>query len=373
VIVIGVRTKPRGSALLAAVVSCAVIYANAQATKKDQFRVITVSGEQIASIFDGLAPNKYVRDALILKTNRFERPNAAGSGTQRISRMLRKTLISETPVYLSCPSGGVCAQPGTASAPGQFCEDLSGCGVDAHNQRNTDDFTNGTLETYECEQCCVDWVTCPIGIVPPPPPPPPPDKCQEDPDQDPSCPPLVSSESPIIIDTIGSGFHLTSSANGVLFDMRGDGRPVKLGWTAASSGNAFLALPGSDSTVTNGTQLFGNFTPQPPSPRPNGFAALAVYDQSDHGGNGDGVIDQRDQIFSSLRLWIDENHDGICQQQELHTLPELGVLSLSLEYALSHRIDEFGNVFRYRATVNPGKPGDPDVGRKAYDVFLTTH
>jgi hypothetical protein len=158
-----------------------------------------------------------------------------------------------------------------------------------------------------------------------------------------------------------------------MFDISGSGTPMRLGWTTPGSGNAFLALPGPDGMVTNGTQLFGNFTPQPPSARPNGYAALAVYDQPDHGGNGDGLIDQKDQIYSSLRLWLDENHDGVCQPGELHTLPELGVLSISLSYSLSHRVDDFGNVFRYRADINSGMSGESDVGRKAFDVFLTTH
>ncbi|HET9284674.1 MAG TPA: hypothetical protein VFR24_22205 [Candidatus Angelobacter sp.] len=113
--------------------------------------------------------------------------------------------------------------------------------------------------------------------------------------------------------------------------------------------------------------------PQPPSATPNGYAALAVYDQADHGGNGDGVIDQNDEIFSSLRLWLDENHDGVCQLEELYTLPQLGVFSISLDYSLSERTDDFGNVFRYKARVNQGvhKEDDP-VGRKAYDVFFVT-
>ena len=84
------------------------------------------------------------------------------------------------------------------------------------------------------------------------------------------------------------------------------------------------------------------------------------------------MIDQNDQIFSSLRLWLDENHDGICQPGELHTLPELGVFSISLSYSLSHRVDDFGNVFRYWANINSGVSGESGVGRKAYDVFLTT-
>src|SRR6185437_11064450 len=177
--------------------------------------------------------------------------------------------------------------------------------------------------------------------------------------------------SPIIIDTTGTGFHLTSAADGVLFDIRGDGNPVRLGWPAAGSGNAFLALPGSNGLVSDGTQLFGNFTPQPDSSTPNGFAALAVYDQPDHGGNGDGIIDSRDQIFSSLRLWTDDNHDGVCQPNELHRLPELAVMSISLQYSETGRTDQFGNFFRFKAKVNAGISGGSDVGPKAYDVFLT--
>jgi hypothetical protein len=178
--------------------------------------------------------------------------------------------------------------------------------------------------------------------------------------------------SPIIIDTKGQGFHLTSAADGVLFDIAGTGNPIRIGWTAAGSGNAFLALPDSGGVVTNGKQLFGNFTPQPASSRPNGFLALAVYDNADHGGNNDGVIDQKDQVFASLRLWIDDNHDGVCQPEELHKLADLGVLSIDLTYSLSHRVDQFGNVFRYRADINPGISGkSSSVDRKAFDVFFT--
>ena len=122
--------------------------------------------------------------------------------------------------------------------------------------------------------------------------------------------------------------------------------------------------------VHDGKELFGNFTPQPPSPTPNGFAALAVYDLPANGGNGDGMIDARDAIFTSLRLWIDANHDGICQLEELHTLPSLGINSISLDYHESPRVDEYGNVFRYKSRVNPDDPDASHAGHTAYAVFF---
>jgi len=180
-------------------------------------------------------------------------------------------------------------------------------------------------------------------------------------------------QSPIIIDLEGTGFLLTDAAHGVIFDITGTGTPQQISWTALGAENAFLALPGSDGLVHNGKELFGNYTAQPISQHPNGFSALAVYDEPTNGGNGDGIIDSRDRIFSSLRLWIDANHDGICQPEELHTLPSMGVFSISLDYHLSMRRDKYGNLFRYRAKVNPDSPNDTsEVGRTAYDVFFTT-
>jgi hypothetical protein len=148
--------------------------------------------------------------------------------------------------------------------------------------------------------------------------------------------------TPILIPTGKSqALKLTSPADGVVFDILGNGAPVQVAWTAAGSEVAFLALDrNQNGVIDSGAELFGDHTLPGVG---NGFHALRLLvDQVD-----DGKASAEDQGFVSLLLWTDRNHNGYSELDELE--PASNVLeAVGLGYTYGPRRDGAGNEFKYQ-------------------------
>jgi len=179
--------------------------------------------------------------------------------------------------------------------------------------------------------------------------------------------------TPVIIDVAGNGVSLTDAYNGVYFDMGGDGHSEPIAWTKAGTDDAWLVLDrNGNGKIDSAKEMFGNFTDQPQaSVAANGFLALAEFDKTEKGGNGDGLIKENDSVFGQLRLWQDVNKNGISESSELHKLKDLDLKIIELDYKESRKTDQHANQFKYRAKVKDNQ--NAQMGRWALDVILLTN
>lgn len=162
---------------------------------------------------------------------------------------------------------------------------------------------------------------------------------------------VQACSSPLILDLNGDGIHTTSLRWPVEFDIDSDGEKEITGWTWPGSEDGFLWLDlNRNSKVDSGLELFGDFTLMPRGDfAEHGFEALAVYDRWDQGGNEDGFISSEDLIWSNLSLWVDRNHNGVSESDEIFALGSYDVHALDLKYSdiLAH--DNALNLHRYQS------------------------
>lgn len=160
--------------------------------------------------------------------------------------------------------------------------------------------------------------------------------------------------SPIIIDWDGSGIHLTTDTNGVLWTFFPNQPAVQIAWIDPSSTNVFLVYDrNGNGVIDNATEMFGNLTPQPTIAKPNGFNALSEFDT-----NGDGVVDAKDTNWSKLQV--------MTADFKLHSLAEYGIQRISLHYTPADARQN-GNIGEFKSLVVTKDAGRPTV---AYDWWL---
>lgn len=132
---------------------------------------------------------------------------------------------------------------------------------------------------------------------------------------------------PLVIDLDGDGFELLSLSNGVYFNENAEGLREKTQWVTPDDALLAIDLNG-DGIINDGSELFGTSTILADGSKArNGFEALAQYDE-----NGDGIIDEKDTAYSQLLVWRDANSDGVSQAEELVSLQEAGIQSISLTH-----------------------------------------
>lgn len=153
---------------------------------------------------------------------------------------------------------------------------------------------------------------------------------------------------------------LTSQGDGIFFDLLGERsghQAVKISWFT-NLDYGLLALPDENGQVTSIDQLFGNSTVGPDGRfADNGYQALAKYDGTTADGYfqvaaADGFIDARDPVYRRLRVWVDENLDGIAQPSELIPLHRERIAAIDLDYSSDYaETDIYGNQTMMKSVV----------------------
>jgi hypothetical protein len=184
--------------------------------------------------------------------------------------------------------------------------------------------------------------------------------------------------SPIVIDTAGDGYSLTSADNGVVFDLDANGiASEQIAWTEPDSDDAWLVYDrNGNGKIDSATELFGSRTPAyndgTDRIAENGFDALLLAEGPTYGPSApDGIIDARDVVFSKLRLWLDRDHNGVSDPTELVPLGDAGVIAIETAYRKLPFRDRHGNRFSLAGHAIVRGPDGRPVKRRIFDVFLT--
>jgi len=156
--------------------------------------------------------------------------------------------------------------------------------------------------------------------------------------------------SPIVLDLNKNGITSTKLDNTVYFDHDNNGFKEATAWIEKDDGLLALDKNGNGK-IDNGSELFGNHTVSNTAygytdPKAtNGYEALKTYDI-----NNDNVIDEKDEIFSKLKIWKDENLNGITDEGELSSLADNNIKNIDLSYK-EVTIDENSNAVKQSSKV----------------------
>jgi len=177
---------------------------------------------------------------------------------------------------------------------------------------------------------------------------------------------------PLIIDLGGDGFSLKQVGDGVHFDLDKNGFAEKTGWAAPSEG--FLAIDkNKNGFIDDGGELFGDqYVKADGTTAASGFDALRDLDDDVDkvtGKKGDGKIDKDDSRFGDLLVWKDLNQNGVAEKNELQTLAQADIESISLAVGEGDSTEvETGIIQSERSTVTKTNGDTVDIAEHWFKV-----
>jgi Ca2+-binding RTX toxin-like protein len=159
---------------------------------------------------------------------------------------------------------------------------------------------------------------------------------------------------PLVIDLNGDGVKLAAVATSTAyFDYGGDGFREKTGWAAGGDGILVRDIDGNG-LIESLPELLATQTQ-------NVFQVLKTFDT-----NNDNKINANDSVWTSLKVWVDSDSDGITDVGELKTLSSLGLTEINLN---STPVSQWDNGNRIDATSTVTING---VAQQAQAVFFGT-
>lgn len=131
---------------------------------------------------------------------------------------------------------------------------------------------------------------------------------------------------PVVLDLDDDGIELVArNASTAFFDTNGDGFREHTAWVSPDDGLLVFDQNGNETVDQYHEVVLSEFADSEDATDLDG---LATFDS-----NADGIIDDRDENFSRLRIWQDLDQDGESDEGELKTLAEWDIQSIDLDSA----------------------------------------
>ena len=189
----------------------------------------------------------------------------------------------------------------------------------------------------------------------------------------------------LLVDVHDEGFSATSAAEGVAFDIDGDGVTERVAWPKPGSRLGFLALDvNGNGSIDSGAELLGSSLKHPSvTRRSSGISVIlllqgAAYDAAGQIGPSSALgkspaLEPDDAVFQKLVIWRDSDRNGRSTPSELSNLQANRILAVSPGATVVNR-QVPGAMLRFEGAVNTAFEAAADrtgqAGRKMYEVAL---